>query len=80
MADDIRIATGEYVPIQDTVCECNHWYDEHRHACEAPDCECPGFVADPAGSTPAAIAERGGDPERWPEHVKRAYPDDRKDV
>jgi hypothetical protein len=74
MSDSIRIATGEYVPIQDTICECNHWYEEHSYgtACEAPGCSCVGFLADPDASTAAAIADRGGDPDLWPEHVKRA--------
>lgn len=74
MSDDIRIATGEYVPIQDTICECGHWYDEHSIGvvCEAPGCACPGFIADPEQSTAAQIADRGGDPYFWPEHAKRA--------
>lgn len=72
MSDDIKIATGEYVPIQDTVCECGHWYGEHDGACRAPGCSCPNFLADPVGSTPDEIADRGGDPEPWPEHVRAA--------
>lgn len=29
MSDDIELPDGAYAPIQDTVCECAHWYDEH---------------------------------------------------
>jgi hypothetical protein len=74
------IVAGEPVPIEDTVCECVHWYGEHTTGggrCCAPDCSCPGFVADSELSTPAEIADRGGDPAFWPEHVKRAFPDAR---
>lgn len=70
MSDSILLATGEHVPIQDTVCECNHWYEEHENACGVPECDCPSFLADPELSTAASIADRGGDPEAWPEHVK----------
>jgi hypothetical protein len=74
MSDDILIATGEYVPIQDTVCECGHWYEEHEVCgpCNAPGCECAMHLADPNESTAEAIAWRGGDPSAWPEHVRRA--------
>jgi hypothetical protein len=80
MSDDIRIGRDEYAPIQDTICGCGHWYDEHVHGgrcegCEASAsrCACASFVADPVQSTPEAIAARGGDPELWPEHVKQAF-------
>jgi hypothetical protein len=81
MSDSIELADGTRVPIEDTVCRCNHWYEEHdrplelgnEHAfCGAPGCECAGFVADPALSSPETIADRGGDPGLWPEHVKAA--------
>jgi hypothetical protein len=63
------------IPLEDTICKCNHWYEEHNHGdvCEAPDCHCGGFSFDSEGSTPEAIADRGGDPDLWPEHVKRAF-------
>jgi hypothetical protein len=66
--------TTSATPIQDTICECVHWYDEHDYGteCQAPDCTCGRFLMSPALSTPAAIADRGGDPDLWPEHVKRA--------
>lgn len=74
MSDSIQLPGGEFVPIQDTICECNHWYDEHEHGtyCFAPDCPCEGFIADPDASTAEAIADRGGDPGQWPAHVKSA--------
>lgn len=72
MSDSVELPTGEWVPIQDTVCECNHWHEEHYGECGAPDCKCVGFLADPEASTAGAIANRGGDPEMWPEHVRRA--------
>jgi|SRR5579864_3029842 len=57
----------------DTTCICTHWFEEHagRHfACSSPGCDCPGFEYDDEGSTPEAIADRGGDPELWPQWVK----------
>lgn len=47
MSDDVELASGEYVAIQDTVCECRHGYDDHAYgaACEEPSCPCLGFVA-----------------------------------
>ena len=72
---------GVQVPIADTVCECGHWYDEHDCAmgddpiadawCGA--CDCNTFRFSEAASKPEAIADRGGDPDLWPEHVKRAF-------
>jgi len=56
----------------DTVCRCNHWWEEHLDGCAAPGCECPGFVFDPAANTPDAVADRGGDPDYWPHWVKEA--------
>lgn len=74
MSDPIELPDGTLVPIQDTICECNHWYEEHDVGteCGAPLCQCLGFVADPALSTAEAIADRGGDPDQWPDHVKVA--------
>lgn len=84
MSDDIELPDGTYAPIQDTVCGCGHWYDEHgpsgmyrgaeiaRYlACRAPGCGCVSYVADPERSTADAVADRGGEPEHWPPHVKR---------
>lgn len=47
MSDDIELASGEYVPIQETVCECGHGYYEHPYsrACGLSGCACAGFVA-----------------------------------
>ena len=47
MSDDIELASGEYVAIQDRVCECRHRYDDHAYgaACEEPSCPCLVFVA-----------------------------------
>lgn len=47
MSDDIQLASGEYVAIQDTICECRHGYDDHVYgaACESPGCACANFVA-----------------------------------
>jgi hypothetical protein len=68
-------------PLRDTVCACGHWYDEHDAgdgACGACD-GCPRFEYDEHASSPDEIADRGGDPLLWPEHVKahfrRHYPD-----
>jgi hypothetical protein len=76
------VVNGESVPAEDTICECGHWYDEHdceRGAdpiadafCGAPGCECESFRFSESASTPAAIADRGGDPDEWPDHVKKA--------
>lgn len=75
----VRLFTGQRVPIEDTICACGHWHDEHtgpnpRAECQAPDCSCDLFNVDREASTPEAIADRGGDPAYWPEHVKRALP------
>lgn len=90
------------IPLEDQVCKCGHWYDEHtrpdaRSATQfAPYCEGCWQVITPQGafgtdvdlkaaigvghehefifseenSTPEAIADRGGDPDQWPQHVK----------
>lgn len=70
---------------RDTVCECGHWWEEHIEPRDgnAPLCEgCVagrlggaehGFVFDPTYNTPDEIADRGGDPERWPQWVKDHY-------
>lgn len=72
MSDDILLPDGGYAPIQDTVCECDHWYGEHGDAVGCDACPCPAFLADPERSTAEAIIERGGDPHGWPSHVKAA--------
>lgn len=47
MSDDIELASGEYVPIQETVCDCEHAYDQHVYgfSCATPGCRCQCFVA-----------------------------------
>lgn len=64
------------IPVEDTICTCNHWYREHDNdgECFAPNCNCLAFTFSAENSTPDAIADRGGAPEKWPEHVKRAFP------
>lgn len=49
MSDSVELPSGELVPIQGTVCDCAHWYQEHEigGACCAVGCGCRGFVADP---------------------------------
>lgn len=49
MSDSIELPNGTFVPIQDTVCECGHWHEEHESGmvCEAFGCECLSFLADP---------------------------------
>ncbi len=65
----------------DTICECSHWYEEHQDwdngepsgpalDCGAPGCSCTTFVFSAAETSPGAIADRGGDPERWPPWLK----------
>jgi hypothetical protein len=61
---------GAHLDGEDRVCSCGHWHDEHGP--KGCGCGCSGFVYDPAQNTPTAIADRGGDPELWPEHIKRA--------
>lgn len=64
------------IPINDTICdECDHWFEEHDEGgkCRAPDCACMEFNYGDGANTPEAIADRGGDPERWPEHVKAHF-------
>lgn len=71
---------GRPVPAEDTICECGHWYDEHDCEMGADPvidawcgaCACESFRFSESASTPEAIADRGGDPEQWPEHVKQA--------
>jgi hypothetical protein len=68
--------------MKDTICTCGHWYEEHDHAKECAACAnnpyiadyqpCTGFIYDAKASTPEAIADRGGDPELWPQRVKDA--------
>ena len=41
--------------------------------CGAPNCTCLTFRFDSVASTPEAIADRGGDPEKWPEFVKNYF-------
>lgn len=84
---ELRSALLTHVPDEagpDTVCRCGHWFEEHFDGepagcagCEAPhphdDAYQHGFEFDPEENTPDAIADRGGDPELWPEWVKVAY-------
>jgi predicted nucleic acid-binding Zn-ribbon protein len=59
----------------DTICKCGHWYEEHDPGdaeCCAPECTCSTFAYSAEESTPEAIANRGGDPELWPQRVKDA--------
>lgn len=62
--------------MNDTVCQCGHWFEEHGPECAGCDAgghlDCTAFVFDPAENTPEAIASRGGDPAYWPQHVKDA--------
>jgi hypothetical protein len=72
------------IPIEDQVCFCGHWYDEHsRTDAEGPahcescyQSEVPDngdehdFAFDWKENTPEAIADRGGDPDLWPQHIK----------
>jgi hypothetical protein len=63
----------------DTVCACGHWWEEHFDGmlvfadCAAPHCVCARFEFDPAANTPDEIADRGGDPDAWPQWVKDYY-------
>ena len=59
---------------EDTICTCYHWYGEHDTTgeCLAPNCDCVAFRFSARNSTPAAIADRGGDPGKWPDHAKQA--------
>jgi hypothetical protein len=66
----------------DTICECYHWWEEHKGGspfldrlgeageCFAPHCDCQKFVFSAENMTPAEIADRGGDPEKWPDWMK----------
>lgn len=68
----------------DTVCVCGHWWEEHYWPADGEPAGCAGCAAghlggaehgfefDPAENTPAAIADRGGDPDYWPQWVKDA--------
>jgi hypothetical protein len=62
----------------DTICACTHWFEEHADdgECMAPNCTCTEFSYSATLSTPEAIADRGGDPECWPQRTKDAlgYP------
>jgi hypothetical protein len=66
----------------DTVCACGHWWEEHDAIDDPAICEgCAAgggddiehvFVFWPEGNTAEAIADRGGDPDKWPTWVKQA--------
>ncbi len=58
--------------MDDTICACGHWFEEHDSKCNAPGCECLSFTYSTTESSPQAIADRGGDPDLWPERVKQA--------
>lgn len=52
--------------VRDTVCCCNHWFEEHDEggqACHAQGCFCSKYVFWPEGNTPSAVADRGGEHE-----------------
>jgi hypothetical protein len=69
----------------DTICECYHWFEEHQRwegspvrepvgparDCGAPGCECPKFKFCPKANTIKEIADRGGDPDKWPMWMKQ---------
>lgn len=40
--------------------------------CGAPGCVCTAFVFSAIWTTPENIADRGGDPDKWPEWMKQA--------
>jgi hypothetical protein len=62
MSDSIELADGEHVPIQDTVCECGHWYKEHDGIeCAAPGCVCAGFIWVP--TSPSSPTRAIADPD-----------------
>lgn len=70
---------GRKATNKDTVCQCGHWYEEHTTrggACFAPTCEeigcCSKFTYDPNQNTIQDIADRGGDPDKWPKWMKQA--------
>ena len=51
--------------MRDTVCACNHRYEEHDDgggACGS-NCACPAFDYDAELNAPEAIADRGGEHE-----------------
>lgn len=62
----------------DTICTCGHWFEEHSDGgcagCDAAGLELDmiehAFEYDAEASTPESIADRGGDPGRWPQRVK----------
>ena len=62
----------------DTICTCGHWFEEHDTAgcsgCDAAGLEMAAiehkFTFDAEASSPEAIADRGGDPSKWPQRVK----------
>lgn len=59
------------IPQEDQICACGHWYDEHKPGLWCAGCEayCK-FEYGPEQNTPEAIADRGGEPRLWPQHVK----------
>lgn len=45
--------------MKDTLCKCNHWFEEHGSGgCE---CGCSSFEFERAFNTPEYIADRGGE-------------------
>lgn len=83
--EDVEALGGKFIPLEDTVCVCGHWYEEHDLPlggapsdafCAAPGCSCESYEYSPSASTPSAIADRGGDPDLWPDHVKQAFKED----
>lgn len=73
------------IPIEagpDTICACYHWFEEHEgsfcYGCSVinrannPVNDEHFFEFWPAYNTPEEIADRGGDPDKWPQWVKDA--------
>lgn len=73
----------------DTICVCGHWYEEHYLPADGEPGGCEGchassrgsddayehgFEFDPESNTFEAIADRGGDPDKWPAWMKEVTP------
>ena len=43
----------------DTICACNHWFEEHDD--DGCECGCKTFELEPEYNTPTYIAGRGGE-------------------
>lgn len=62
------------IPKEDQICQCGHWYEEHTgdgcDGCEPGTLRAHLFRFSTENSAPEAVADRGGDPDAWPQHVK----------